>query len=59
MNSFTRELQDSEGTTSQCYCPVGNPEARPPTEEEFKEVYNKNIEFLRAEGNITSIVAVE
>jgi len=52
-----RDLQLSKAATS-CYCSIGNPEFRAPTQEEFVLVYNDNIQFLRAEGNVTSVMSV-
>ena len=58
-HSNSRELQVSNTTSDDCYGPVGNPEIRPPTQEEFEEVYNEDIKFLRADEKVTSIQVVE
>ena len=54
MYHSARHLQAIDG----CYCPVGEPEFRLATEEEFQTVYNGIIEYLRDEGILTSINAV-
>jgi len=55
--SSGRHLQTS--LTDGCFCPIGNPEARLPSEKDFDVLYNGFIAFQRGEGEVTSIVTYD
>jgi hypothetical protein len=42
-----------------CYCPIGEPEERPPTEEEFLETYDEEVRFLVDDKKLTLVTSVE
>lgn len=44
--------------TSACFCPVDNPEERAPTTSEFEIIYDSQVQYLRSEGEITSVSSV-
>jgi hypothetical protein len=56
MESDSRWLQAS---VEDCFCPVDSPDLRAPSEDEFELVYNELIQFLRAEGKVTTITSVD
>jgi hypothetical protein len=43
---------------SSCFCPVDNPELRASTENEFQDIYNEQVDYLRGEGEVTSVSSV-
>lgn len=45
-------------STEECICPIDDPDPQGPTEQIHLEYYNQIIQFLRAEGTITSITSV-
>ncbi len=59
LESGNRELQTADSSVDTCYCPIGKPAPCPPTEEEFVEVFNKDVHFLVDEKKLTLVTCVE
>jgi len=45
-------------TSDDCYCPLGDPELRLATKEEFQAIFNAIIQYLRNEGILTTVTSV-
>jgi hypothetical protein len=50
-----RRLQVS---SDECFCPVESTEFRAPSEHKFKVIYDDIIQFLQAEGKVTTITGI-